>query len=295
MRDLLRPLWRTHDRRFFPILIVISLSIGLVNALSAAHDAARHGRPYTLGRPLVWEITSILIIILVSPIVLTGIRRLRTVQSWPLRVVIAAGSIGLFSCLHIAGMVGLRKLLMALVGGSYDFQTSLETLLYEFRKDALTALLIGGAAALYDSYRDALQMQPGAAAKPTDPPLAPTPPAEPAPQPAELWLRDGPQRIRIATADILSISSAGNYIEYELADGTRHLIRGTLAAAENQLSRVNIARIHRTRLANLDRVRSVSIRPSGDFDLTFDTGQTTQGSRRYRAAIEALDQTAAAT
>ena len=69
-----------------------------------------------------------------------------------------------------------------------------------------------------------------------------------------IWLRDGARSIRIEPRDILWITSAGNYIEYSLADGTNHLIRGTLAAAESELTRFNLVRIHRTRLANLDRV-----------------------------------------
>jgi len=51
------------------------------------------------------------------------------------------------------------------------------------------------------------------------------------------------------------------------------LVRGTLAAAEGQLARFSLARVHRTRLANLDRVTSVEVKPSGDFELTFDTGR----------------------
>jgi DNA-binding LytR/AlgR family response regulator len=104
-----------------------------------------------------------------------------------------------------------------------------------------------------------------------------------------VWLRDGSTRIRIEPRDIVWISSAGNYVEYSLADGTNHLVRGTLAAAETQLARFNLARVHRTRLANLDRVTGMEMKPSGDFELTFDTGQTVQGSRRYRSAVASLD------
>ncbi len=88
--------------------------------------------------------------------------------------------------------------------------------------------------------------------------------------------------------EVLWVASAGNYIEYSLADGTRHLVRGTLAAAESELARFSIVRVHRTRLANLDRVRGVELKPSGDFELAFDNGQTLGGSRRYRPAVASL-------
>ena len=107
-----------------------------------------------------------------------------------------------------------------------------------------------------------------------------------------IWLRDGTRSIRVEPGEIVWISSAGNYIEYSLADGTSQLVRGTLAAAETQLSRFNLARIHRTRLANLDRVTGMEMKPSGDFELTFDTGQTVAGSRRYKAAVASLDRSA---
>jgi hypothetical protein len=170
---------------------------------------------------------------------------------------------------HIAGMVGLRKFIMWLAGGAYDFRFSPATVLYEFRKDVVTCILIGGGMWLMDIRRDAQR-----ALQVVTPPPATSPPSTP----QTIWLRDGAKSIRIEPRDILWISSAGNYIEYSLADGANHLIRGTLAAAESELSRFNLARIHRTRLANLDRVSRVRSKPSGDFDLTFDTGHTVQGS-----------------
>jgi DNA-binding LytR/AlgR family response regulator len=69
-----------------------------------------------------------------------------------------------------------------------------------------------------------------------------------------VWLRDGSARIRIDPRDILWISSAGNYVEYALAGGRTHLVRGTLAAGEARLTKFNIVRVHRTRLVNLSRV-----------------------------------------
>jgi DNA-binding LytR/AlgR family response regulator len=184
-------------------------------------------------------------------------------------------------------MVGLRKLIMWLAGGAYDFRFSLATVLYEFRKDVVTCVLIGGGMWLMDSRREAqraLQVE-------APPPAS----AGQVPAPQTIWLRDGTTRIRIEPRDILWISSAGNYIEYTLADGASRLIRGTLASAEAELTRFNLARIHRTRLANLERVTGMETKPSGDFELTFDTGQTVLGSRRYKTAVASLDRGGAST
>jgi hypothetical protein len=218
---------------------------------------------------------------MVAPVLFVGVRWVRHASGWPLRLALAAAAIVVFSALHIAGMVGIRKLVMWLAGGSYDFHFSAATLIYEFRKDVVTCLLIGGTLWLIDSRRETRAVA-------TAPPAAATEPA-----PHLVWLRDGSTRIRIEPREIIWISSAGNYVEYSLADGRNHLVRGTLAAAESQLARHNLARVHRTRLVNLDRVKAVELKPSGDFELTFYTGQTVAGSRRYKNAIASLERVTA--
>ena len=96
-------------------------------------------------------------------------------------------------------------------------------MIYEFRKDVVTCLLIGGALWLIESRREA---RPVAIAAP--------PGATGTRSRILVWLRDGTTRIRIEPREIIWISSAGNYVEYSLADGRSHLVRGTLAAAETR-------------------------------------------------------------
>ncbi|WP_407160339.1 LytTR family DNA-binding domain-containing protein [Bradyrhizobium sp. STM 3557] len=270
---------RPSDRLFYVAVAVIALGIGLVNALSAAQDALWRGAPYDLGKRLLWETTSIVVILLLVPLLLAGVRRMRRSPGRLGQAGIALATIAIFSALHIAGMVGLRKLLLALAGSGYDFHLSLTTVVYELRKDIVTALLIGSSIWLFDRSRRL---------ETSDVMSLPTSDRAPA-TPQALWLRDGASRVRVVPGDIVWVASAGNYIEYGMAEGARHLIRGTLASAESQLAGFNIVRIHRTRLANLDRVTALTAKPSGDFDLTFDTGETVQGSRRYRSAVHLHD------
>jgi hypothetical protein len=268
---------------FYGVVAAGSLTIGIVNALSAAQDSAWRGAGYNLATPLFWEMTSIVTILALAPLLFAAVRRMRGTGGWPFRIGLAIAATVVFSALHIIGMVMLRKLVMALAGGVYDFRFSAVTLLYEFRKDIVTCLLIGGALWLIASRRENPRSQTAVTAAPVS--GTASPPA--------VWLRDGTTRIRIEPRDVLWISSAGNYVEYSLADGSSHLIRGTLAAAEAEFGRFNLARVHRTRLANLNRVTSVEFKPSGDFDLTFDTGKTVQGSRRYKTTVESLDRSTA--
>jgi len=268
------------DWLIYAAVAAVALAIGFVNALSTADDIARRGAVYDVRTPLFWEMTSIAVILVLAPVLLAAVRRMRGTSRWPVRIALVIAVIVGFSAVHITGMVGLRKLVLWLLGGAYDFRFSLATVLYEFRKDIVTCLLIGGGMWLIDSRREAQQARSSVA-----PAIAGSSQAAP----HMVWLRDGTTRIRIEPRDIVWISSAGNYVEYSLAGGTNHLVRGTLAAAEGQLARFNLARVHRTRLANLDRVTGMEMKPSGDFELTFDTGQTVQGSRRYRSAVASLD------
>ena len=275
------------DWTTFGALAAVALAIGIVNALSGAQDAAWRGDNSDIGRRLLWELTSIVVILLLVPILMLSIRRMRRTTGLAARIGLGVGALLGFSALHIAGMVALRKLMLWLAGSAYDFRFSQATVLYEFRKDAVTALLIGATLWLIESRRELRSVARAALSMPAAPPEQPSP--------GLIWLRDGTSRIRVAPRDILWVASAGNYIEYSLADGTQHLIRGTLAATESELARFAIVRVHRTRLANLDRVSGVDFKPSGDFELTFDTGKTLGGSRRYRPAVASLgDRTAPA-
>lgn len=251
-----------RDRRLFAAVALISLATGIVNALSTAQDVAWRGGAYDLRTPLLWETSSVAMIVLLAPILFVAVWRLRRSSTWAQRIGLAAAAIIVFSTLHIAGMVAIRKVAMWLAGGSYDFRLSVTTLLYEFRKDLVTCLLIGAIVWLIDSRREAQQTQRQLASA-----------ASPQALPDTIWLRDGTTRIRIEPRDLVWVSSAGNYVEYSLANGSSHLVRGTLAAAEAELGRFKLARVHRTRLVNLDRVTGVELKPSGDFELSCDNGQ----------------------
>jgi len=276
--------WRggiSGDWTTFAAIAAIALAIGIVNALSGAQDAAWRGDSADIGRRLFWEMTSIVVILALVPILMLSVRRMRRTTGLAARIGMAAAALLAFSALHIAGMVGLRKLMLWLAGSTYDFHVSLASILYEFRKDAVTALLIGATLWLMDSRRELRRAAQHALSMPAAP-------QEEQASPDLIWLRDGTSRIRVAPRDILWVASAGNYIEYSLANGTQHLIRGTLAATESELARFAIVRVHRTRLANLDRVSGVDFKPSGDFELTFDNGKTLGGSRRYRPTVASL-------
>jgi len=104
----------------------------------------------------------------------------------------------------------------------------------------------------------------------------------------ELRLRDGRLSVLIDGCEIVSVSSAGNYVGYELTERRKLLIRLTLQAELARLVPFGIARVHRSRLVNLKRIVALEWGPSGDFKVRLDSGEVVLGSRRFKSAVGGL-------
>lgn len=252
----------------------------LVNAFSASHDLGRVGRTVPFWQPLSWELSSGVLIIALAPLIRHAVvfstkEPIRPAVVVPLHLGLAL----VFSALHVLGMVALRKLAYALAGsGPYVFDFSAANLLYELRKDVLVYLLIASVFWLMQRLSDKAV---AAAAKVAAPVTL-------APEVDDVWLRDGAVSIRLDPREVVWVASAGNYVEYCLASGQRHLIRATLRTEEERLARFGIVRVHRTKLVNTNRIKRLSVRPSGDFEVEMGSGEVVAGSRRYRSSIATL-------
>ncbi len=104
----------------------------------------------------------------------------------------------------------------------------------------------------------------------------------------ELRLRDGRLSVLIDGCEIVSVSSAGNYVGYELTERRKLLIRLTLQAELARLVPFGIARVHRSRLVNLKRIVALEWGPSGDFKVRLDSGEVVLGSRRFKSAVAGI-------
>jgi hypothetical protein len=256
----------------------VTAAFWLVNSFTAADDAARRGGAYRLGASMFFEGTSAIIILALLPLMRRGVALVRAGGSWPVGAA-RAGALGMvFAVVHIFGMVALRKLAYWGVGQIYVFNLATE-IPYEFRKDVVSALLIGAAFWLLD--RPAGTLPPTRAEGEVPPTIDGKPPNP------MIWLRDGATSIRVDARDVVWVASAGNYVEFSLP-AKRHLVRGTLAGEEARLLPFGLVRVHRTRLANLNHAIAIEPRPSGDFALHMDSGETLIGSRRYKNAVAAL-------
>ena len=274
------------------ILIVIS---GCVNTFSAARDIAwRMGAPRNLWEPALWEITSGIVTISLLPLARTGALLVRTGTRRLVLLGFALAVLALaYSALHIVGMGLLREMAYRFAGWRYTFPWSQE-IVYELRKNLFS--FIAFIVIFWLAERSANPVDGESLA--TEPLAARPFPAEdndilpdvarPAATTAQLWLRDGRSSILIHPRDIVSVTSAGNYVHYQLTEGRNHLIRGTLQAQESRLAPFGLVRVHRTRLINPRRIVALEWRASGDFDVRLDTGETILGSRRFKAAVASV-------
>jgi two-component system LytT family response regulator len=90
----------------------------------------------------------------------------------------------------------------------------------------------------------------------------------------------------VSLGEIDWIEAAGNYLMLHTRSAT-HLIRATMKEVEGRVDPAAFARIHRTVLVNLARVKYLEPWSHGDQRVVLDTGERLTFSRRYRDRLPA--------
>jgi two-component system LytT family response regulator len=80
------------------------------------------------------------------------------------------------------------------------------------------------------------------------------------------------------------IEAAGNYVSLHVGRNT-HLLRQTMNGIEEQLDRQKFARIHRSALVNIERIKELSPLFHGDYVVTLHDATRLTLSRNYREAL----------
>lgn len=111
-------------------------------------------------------------------------------------------------------------------------------------------------------------------------PLQAPPPA----LPDHLEVRDGGRTTFVPLSAIDHVDAAGHYLCIH-AQASVHLLRMPLAELAERLGPA-FARVHRSALVRLDRVREIVDRRNGDGDVRLTTGASVPLSRSYRADLE---------
>jgi DNA-binding LytR/AlgR family response regulator len=250
---------------FFPL-------VGAINAVSLLTDAGRHGLAIDPREPWILEITSVVVLIALVPLVSRLERWMPlTAETWPRALgVYAMGSI-VFSALHVAGMIMLRKLAFSIfLGEHYNFfDEPFRDLVYEYRKDILPysamILVLGLLRNLEEHRREAKAARTDARTT------------------GKLTLKCGGRTIFLDASSFEWAEAAGNYVDIR-SNGATHLVRISLTALGEQLAEAGVeaVRIHRSSIVNVAKMRETAPLNDGDFRVRMADGSELRGSRRFR-------------
>lgn len=246
--------------------MTVVIVITIINVFTLQHDIPR----LDWWEPWTWEgssAVSLLLILWLPWLTLNA----APPERWrkPLTWLIHLGGLLAWSILHVGGFLLVRNAVYALHGQPYEFGDLRSEFPYELRKDilsytmAVTTFWLSGK---FVAQRSA--------------------PAQPS-APARFDIRDGARVIRVPVAEILAAASAGNYVEFHLADGRKPLMRSALTAVEAELSARGFVRTHRSWLVNAARVTGLA--PAGSGDWTVELGALEVPlSRRFPEALARL-------
>jgi two-component system, LytTR family, response regulator len=99
-----------------------------------------------------------------------------------------------------------------------------------------------------------------------------------------LTVKDGRRFLLLKVEDVDWIEAALNYVELH-SRGRSYLIRTTLTELYETLDPARFARIHRSTVVNLDRVKEITLGDGGDFVVWLQDGAGLRLSRGYRERL----------
>ncbi|MGH8264449.1 MAG: sensor histidine kinase [Steroidobacterales bacterium] len=120
--------------------VILPVLFGLYLGLNELIGRANTHREIEYWKPIVWETTSVVVIMVLVPLIVWFERRhpLESPGRWRTFGMHLAGAIG-FSLVHVVGMIAARKLIYVLVySQTYEYGSAWLTLFYELQKDVIT-------------------------------------------------------------------------------------------------------------------------------------------------------------
>jgi DNA-binding LytR/AlgR family response regulator len=256
---------------------VILLCVAAINGATVLADARRAGRPADVPWVVLTEGSSHLVLAALVPALYWFHRRFPPFPAGRNLLLHALVTVP-FSLAHVAAMFLLRWAAAPLLDRAYPLRFGVETLLYEYRKDVLTYLILSTAIVALGR---ALAAKPAVAPEP-----APAAPEDIPTAPLDRFaVRHKGKDVVVAAHDIAWIEAAGNYAILHV--GAAHYdIRSSLARLEAELDPACFVRVHKSHIVNVRRVREVEPWISGDSRLKLDDGAVVSLSRRYRPRFE---------
>jgi hypothetical protein len=219
-----------------------------------------------------------------SLVLVAGVARVE--DRWPLRLEALRTSLPwhllasvAYSLLHVAGMIALRTLVYAAVGGHYDFGSWWSHFGYEYLKDVRSYFGVAATVVFYRFWRLRRQGE----ARLLDAPDQ-GPPVEPVDRPERFLVRKLGREFLLAASEIEWAQAAGNYVNLHVR-GRDYPLRSTMAALEARLDPARFVRVHRGYIVNLDCLAEIEPLESGDARLKLRDGALLPCSRRYRMQL----------
>ncbi len=246
-------------------------------------DAAREHASFDLPTAVINEGSSIAISLCLLPLLLAACHRWPlALDNWKHRLPLYLfGSIA-WTLLHVGGMVALRKLIHASLGGRYDYGPWLGNLLYEYGKDAQTFFLIVTVAHGFAWYARLRQGEAHALSSPDE--GVPKVPESMPDRPQRFLVRKLGREFLIATDDIEWLQANGNYVNLHLG-GQVYPLRSAIGGIESQLDDSRFLRVHRSHIVNLRFIVSIEPTEAGDALIHMKDGAVVPCSRTYRTAL----------
>lgn len=250
------------------------------NSLTVLMDVRRAGLPVESWEPVVWEWSSVLVLLALVPAVVLFTRRFPLHwDTWRRALPAHLLASVAFSLAHVLAMVALRKAAYALQGDSYGFGPWPRELLYEYLKDVRTYAAMVAVVELYRLFLRRLQGEVRLLDAPEE-----GEPVEPVERPQRFLVRKLGREFLIAAADIEWLQASGNYVNLRVR-GHDYPLRTTLAGIEGRLDPDRFARIHRSYIVNLGLLAAIEPQDTGDARVHLRDGTVLPCSRRYRDAL----------
>ena len=108
-----------------------------------------------------------------------------------------------------------------------------------------------------------------------------------APQTAKVFAVKTTGQINFVRMSEIDWIEAADYYASLHVGARTHLLRRSMAELEQDLEKTVFCRIHRSTIVRMDRVQSLKLNESGEYDVLLKDGRRLRMSRRYRKALQA--------
>ena len=275
-----------HYDRFETIYIVIfwlstSLVSAWINAESVIDDHLRASLSTHSWEIYTWEFSSHIVSLLLIPMVILLNRRFpltteKLARAVSIHFLISIG----YSLLHVIGMVTIRKSVYLFMGSNYDFGDWGHELIYEYRKDGYAyaellliiycySFIIARLRGEAKMIREGEEVEDNQKAETT----------------RRILVKKIGKEFILRTEDIDWVEASGNYMNLHCKQRV-YPLRETMANLQRKLDSNQFARIHRSTMVNIDRIKQIEPLDPGDFQLELTDGTKLKLSRRYRDSVK---------